>query len=130
MTCQIRTYSKNLHTYSLGFLRRPQNLKKKIFVVLLTRASCSVRATAHLSKSQRRFFKTNVVKSYYTNFTHTIYMRQNYLEPSSIWIRKKKKKTLLLEHRFAVRDFYFGLYFLGTCQAVNLSNVYFRICDY
>ena len=30
--------------------------------------SCSVRATAYLSKSQRRFFKTNVDKSYYTNF--------------------------------------------------------------
>ena len=41
----------------------------KIFVVLLTRASCSVRATAYLSKSGRRFFKTNVVKSYYKNFT-------------------------------------------------------------
>ena len=44
---------------------------EKIFVVLLTRASCSVRATAYLSKSRRRFFKTNVVKSYYTNFIHT-----------------------------------------------------------
>jgi hypothetical protein len=42
---------------------------EKIFVVLLTRASCSVRATAYLSKSRRRFFETNVVKSYYTNFT-------------------------------------------------------------
>ena len=42
---------------------------EKIFVVLLTRASCSVRATAYLSKSQQRFFKTNVVKSYYTNFS-------------------------------------------------------------
>ena len=38
------------------------------FVVLLTRPSCSVRATAYLSKSWRRFFKTNVVKSYNTNF--------------------------------------------------------------
>ena len=34
----------------------------------MTRASCSVRATAYLSKSRRRFFKTNVDKSYYTNF--------------------------------------------------------------
>ena len=34
----------------------------------MTRASCSVRATAYLSKSRRRFFKTNVVKSYYMNF--------------------------------------------------------------
>ena len=39
----------------------------KIFVGLLTRALCSVRATAYLSKSQRIFFKTNVVKLYYTN---------------------------------------------------------------
>ena len=44
---------------------------EKIFVVLLTRASCSVRATAYLSKSRRRFFKTNVDKLYYTNFTRT-----------------------------------------------------------
>ena len=42
---------------------------EKIIVVLLTRASCSVRATMHLSKSRRRFFKTNVDKLYYTNFT-------------------------------------------------------------
>ena len=41
---------------------------EKIFVVLLTRATLSVRATAYLSKSGQRFFKTNVVKSYYTNF--------------------------------------------------------------
>jgi hypothetical protein len=41
---------------------------EKIFVVLLTRASCSVRATAYLSKSQLRFLKINVDKSYYTNF--------------------------------------------------------------
>ena len=36
--------------YYMCFLRKPQNLKK-IFIVLLTRASCSVRATAYLSKS-------------------------------------------------------------------------------
>ena len=41
---------------------------EKIFLVFLTRASCSVRATVYLSKSRRSFFKTNVVKSYYTNF--------------------------------------------------------------
>ena len=70
--------------------KKATKFEKKIFVVLLTRALCSVRATAHLSKSQRRFFNTNVVKSYYTNFTHTIDMRQNYLEPSSTWL------TLLL----------------------------------
>ena len=52
----------------MGFLRRPQNLKK-ILIALLTTASCSVRETAYLSKSWRRFFKTNVVKLYYTNFT-------------------------------------------------------------
>ena len=53
-----------------GLSRRPQNLKK-IFVVLLTRASCSVRATAYLSKSRRRFLKTNVDLSYYTNFKNS-----------------------------------------------------------
>ena len=42
---------------------------EKIFVVLLTRASCSVRATTYLSKSRRRFFFLNVDKSYYTNCT-------------------------------------------------------------
>ena len=61
----------------MGFLRRPQNLKK-IFFVLLTRASCSVCAIAYLSKSQQRFFKTNVVNLYYTNFT--------YLCPCIFWV--------------------------------------------
>ena len=60
----------------MGFLRRPQNLKK-IIVVLLKRASCSVRATAYLSKSWRRFKKTNVAKSYYTNFNSNICNRVN-----------------------------------------------------
>ena len=32
---------------------------EKIFVVLLTRASCSVRATVYLSKSRRRFWTWN-----------------------------------------------------------------------
>ena len=41
---------------------------EKIFVILLTRALCSVHATAYLSKSRRRFFKTNVDKLYNTNF--------------------------------------------------------------
>ena len=41
---------------------------KKIFVALLTRALCSARATAYLSKSRRRLLKKNVVKSYYTDF--------------------------------------------------------------
>ena len=40
----------------------------KIFVILLTRASCFVCATAYLSKSRQRFLKTNVDKLYYTNF--------------------------------------------------------------
>ena len=42
---------------------------EKIFFLLLTRVLCSMRATAYLSKSWQRFFKTNVDKSYYTNFT-------------------------------------------------------------
>ena len=46
-----------------GFSKKATKFEK-IFVVLLTRASCSVHATAYLSKSWRRFFKTNVVKLY------------------------------------------------------------------
>ena len=42
---------------------------EKTFVVLWTRAAYTVCATAYLSKSGRRFFKTNVDKSYNTNFT-------------------------------------------------------------
>ena len=53
----------------MGFLRRPQNLKKSLSVHL-TRASCSVRVAAYLSKSRRRFLKTNVDKSYFTNFNN------------------------------------------------------------
>ena len=51
----------------LGFSKKATKFEK-IFVVLLTRASCSVRATAYLSKSRRRFFLKIVDKSYYTNF--------------------------------------------------------------
>ena len=43
-----------------GFSEKATKFEKKI-VVLWTRASCSVRATAYLSKSRRRF----VDKSYY-----------------------------------------------------------------
>ena len=50
-----------------GFSEKATKFEKN-FVILLTRASCSVRATAYFSKSRGRFFKTNVVKSYYTNF--------------------------------------------------------------
>ena len=56
--------------------------EKKICVVLLTRASCSVPATAYLSKSWWRFFKTNVVKLYHTNFIilvlHIKYLVKSY----------------------------------------------------
>ena len=61
--CTVRQLKK----VKLGFSEKATKFEK-IFVVLLTRVSCSVRATAYLSKSRRRFFKTNVVKSYYTNF--------------------------------------------------------------
>ena len=40
----------------------------KICKNLRRRASCSVCATAYLSKSRQRFLKTNMDKSYYTNF--------------------------------------------------------------
>ena len=63
----------------MGFLKRPKNLKK-IFFVLLTRASCSVRATAYLSKSRRRLFKTNVVMSDYTNFMICRYTTKSFIE--------------------------------------------------
>ena len=54
---------------------------EKIFVVLLLRASCSVRATAYFSQSQRRFFKTNVDKSYNTNFTYLAYIATLFFQP-------------------------------------------------
>ena len=57
------------HLIKFGFSEKATKFEK-IFVILLTRASCSVRAKAYLSKSQRRFFKTNVDKSYYTNFKY------------------------------------------------------------
>ena len=37
---------------------------EKIFAILLTRVSCSVHATAYLSKSRRRFFKTDVIQNF------------------------------------------------------------------
>ena len=54
-----------------GFSEKATKIEKKI-VILLTRASCSVRATAYFSKSWQRFFKRNVVKSYYTNFNYLV----------------------------------------------------------
>ena len=59
-------------TVKFGFSEKATKFEK-IFVVLLPRASCSVRASAYLSKSGRRFFKTNVDKLYYTNFKAVIY---------------------------------------------------------
>ena len=50
-----------------GFSEKATKFEKN-FVVLLTRASCSVGAKGYLSKSRRIFLKTNVDKSYYTNF--------------------------------------------------------------
>ena len=55
------------------FLRRPQILKK-FFVVLLIRASCSVRATAYLSKSRGRFLKTNVTSRIIQTLTNIIFL--------------------------------------------------------
>ena len=67
---------------------------EKIFLVFLTRASCSVRATVYLSKSRRRFF-FKVDKSYYTNFTsnssehclsfHTNFLKQDLFFQQMIW---------------------------------------------
>ena len=59
--------SSDFNPLKFGFSEKATKFEK-IFVVLLTRASCSVRATAYLSKSRQRFFKTNLDKSYYTNF--------------------------------------------------------------
>ena len=56
-----------LSILKFGFSKKATKFEK-IFEVLSTRASCSVRTKAYLSKSWRRFFKTNVVKSYYTDF--------------------------------------------------------------
>ena len=50
-----------------GFSEKAKKFEK-IFIVVLTRMLCSVRATAYLLKSQQRFLKINVDKSYYTNF--------------------------------------------------------------
>ena len=46
---------------------------EKIFIVLLTRVSCSVHATVYLSKNRLRSLKINVDKLNYTNFNSRIY---------------------------------------------------------
>ena len=61
----------------LGFSEKATKFEK-MFVVLLTRASCSVRATAYLSKSRRRFLKTNVDKWYYTNFKNYMFYKERW----------------------------------------------------
>ena len=60
-----------LSNLKFGFSAKATKFEK-VFVVLLTRASCSVRAAAYLSKSRQRFFKTNVVNSMTTLLTHTV----------------------------------------------------------
>ena len=68
-----RTYTgvkeefKTAYAFKFEFSEKATKFEK-IFVLLLTRASCSVHETAYLSKSRRRFFKTNVDKLYNTNF--------------------------------------------------------------
>jgi hypothetical protein len=49
------TYIRNILKF--GFSEKATKFEKKIFVVLLTKASCSGLATVYLSKSRRRFFK-------------------------------------------------------------------------
>ena len=66
----VKLYTRLQVFVKFGFSEKATKFEK-IFVVLLTRALCSVRATAYLSKSWQRFFKTNMVKLYYTNFTDT-----------------------------------------------------------
>ena len=57
-----------LSNIKFGFSEKATKFEQ-IFVILLTRASCSLHKTAYLSKSWRRFFKTKVDMSCYTNFT-------------------------------------------------------------
>ena len=78
MLCSV--FFSEIQLVKLGFSEKATNFEK-IFVVLLTRASCSMLATAYLSKSRQRFFKTNVVKSFYTNIkeNHATYATKNEL---------------------------------------------------
>ena len=71
--CELNKLVRRIASYGVAwFLNLVFSEKttkfEKIFVVLLIRASSSVCATAYLSKNWRRFVKTNVAKSYYTNF--------------------------------------------------------------
>ena len=76
-TCVLKNLwtKKGIVNYivKFGFSEKATKFEK-IFVVLLTRASCSVHAIVYLSKSWRRFSETNVDKSYYTNFTYVDYV--------------------------------------------------------
>ena len=72
-----------LFILKFGFSEKATKFQK-VFVILLTIASCSVRATAYLSKSWRRFFKTNVVKSNYTNITNRGFSIKNYHDTNPI----------------------------------------------
>ena len=67
-TMCLRWYQRRfdyIFYFSLKFELSEKAIKfEKIFVILLTRASCSLCETAYLPKSRRRFFITNVDKSY------------------------------------------------------------------
>ena len=52
-----------LFSVKFGFSEKATKFEK-IFVLLMAKASCSVRVTAYLSKIRRKFFKINVDKQY------------------------------------------------------------------
>ena len=96
-------YAAKQFVLKFGFSDKATKFEK-IFVVLLTRVSCYVRETVYLSKSWRRFFKTNVVKTYYTNFNWANISIHSKFPPILFWWvltlilfwTKKVEKNLLL----------------------------------
>jgi hypothetical protein len=71
-TALIKIFFKSTEQLKFEFSEKATKFEK-IFVVLLTRVSFSVRATGYLSKSCRRFLKTNVDKLYYTNLKNSMF---------------------------------------------------------
>ena len=105
-------------TVKFGFSEKA-TIFEKIFVVLLTRVSCSVHATAYLSKTQQRFFKTNVVILYYTNFIYKptvnkIGVKYNYKAQNNeylVTMHMQKQIRMLLQNRF-----YFKMKTVESCR--------------
>ena len=105
---------------------------EKIFVVLLTRASCSVRATVYLSKSRWRFFKNKCGQV--VDIIQTLKMRnEQFLKASYIilWDKWKRFESFVISDQRCSLIWMSNIKFeswMGSGLALYFRNSCFQIC--